>query len=418
MTRPLTIRPVRCISPVLRLPIFTLLLSSLTLNASAGGLDLSGFARIVAGTVNESGSDIGGYSNDVSLNEQSLIALQPSYTFSDQWTVTAQLLAHSNADRESGLEWLYLSYHPSDAWLFRAGKLRMPFFTYSDSIDVGYSYPWVTAPVQVYNNYLFSTFNGVSGSYNMAGEDFALNLEAYAGYFDDEIYTAGSRLNVDAKVSDLRGLVLNLNSHNVGLRLSYHAGYNETDIPNLNPLRLALTQAGFTQSAESLNSDGDVIFTEAALRYDTLRTFWKAEWVNTRTEFDLAPELTSHYFTGGFYHGSWTFHLTYATSSYAEVTPQDELAPHASNPMSPLFELANGYYQVFQGLPDGSMQSYTAGARWDFRYDMAFKADISYLKESAPRSGFFEPPASGIYSDAITDRKNATLFQLGWEWIF
>jgi hypothetical protein len=65
------------------------------------------------------------------------------------------------------------------------------------------------------------------------------------------------------------------------------------------------------------------------------------------------------------------------------------------------------------------MDTYTLVARWDFDINMALKFDVSYLKETAPRSGFFALPASGFYTDNGTaDKYSATLYQLGWEWVF
>lgn len=377
--------------------------------------EISGFSRVIAGYLDDADNRIVGYKDELSVGEQSLLALQPTYTFNEQWSVTAQLLAHSSEDRDSGIEWLYLAYRPDNAWQFRAGKLRMPFFAYSDGIDVGYSYPWISAPLQVYNNYFFSTFNGASGSYNYAGRSFALNLEAYYGYFDDDIFMAGSKVNVNARVTRLHGIVANLNSHNVGLRLSYHNGYNETEISALDPMRSALLQAGMTSSYNSLESDGDVTFLEAALSYDTLNSFYKTEWIHAKTEFDLAPALTGYYFTAGYLINDWTLHATYAASAYADVKPQQELAVHADNPLSPLYPLANGYYQLFAQVPNGSMDSYTLGARWDFHFNMALKADLTYFTETSPRSGFF---AEGGTASATSERQSATLYQLGWEWVF
>ncbi|WP_430461782.1 hypothetical protein ACQUQU_03060 [Thalassolituus sp. LLYu03] len=398
-------------------------------NALPEGLDVSGFARVVAGVVSETEREIGGYGERASLRQQSLFALQPTYTFTDEWSVTGQLLAHSSDNRESGVEWLYLSYRPADAWLFRAGKLRMPFFTYSDGIDVGYSYPWVSAPAQVYSNYLFSTFNGVSGTYNFAGDNFAFDIEAYYGYFDGDILIAGSKVDAAGRVDDLRGVVLNVRSNNIGLRLSYHRGYNDTRIDLLEPLQNGLAQAGFNASADSLNSAGEVSFIQAAMTYDTLSSFYKAEWVKTKSEFAAAPYLSGYYLTAGrnlgYWVGDWTLHGTYAASSYSDPKAETELQPilaagPSADPLAnALYEMAAGYYQLFSALPNGSMDSYTVGLRWDFETNQALKLDVTYFKETSPRSGFFATPSTGFYTeDNSNDKYSATLFQLGWEWVF
>ncbi|MAS24359.1 MAG: hypothetical protein CMI03_08670 [Oceanospirillaceae bacterium] len=408
--------------------------AGLSLSLSAGAVaitddfEVAGFARIVGGYLSGTEREVGGYDDSLSLRQQTLFALQPTYTFSDEWSVTGQLLAHTSDDRDSGVEWLYLSYRPDNAWLFRAGKLRMPFFTYSDSIDVGYSYPWITVPAQVYGNYLFSTFNGVSGSYNFAGDNFAVNIEGYYGYFDGDVLIAGSKVDAAGRVDDLRGVVLNLNSNNIGVRLSYHRGYNDTRIGLLEPLADGLAQFDYTDSAQSLDSAGEVTFIQAALSYDTLSSFYKAEWVKTKSEFAAAPFLSGYYFSAGHTMADWTVHATYAASSYANPEVETELQPIVdAGPVDPAtdplgaarYGLAAGYYQLFNALPNGSMDSYTLGVRWDFTINQALKFDVTYFEETSPRSGFFATPSTGFYTEDNSGEKySATLYQLGWEWVF
>lgn len=373
-------------------------------------LEVSGFARAIAGYLDHDSRRVEGYTDEFSITEQSLVAIQPTYSFSDKFSVTSQLIAHASDERDSGVEWLYLSYQPDNAWHFRAGKLRMPFFMYSDSVDVGYSYPWVTPPVQVYNNYLFPTFNGASASYFYSGTDFGLNLETYYGYFRGDLFLAGSRVDVETKVDDLAGLVATVSRNNLSLRLSYHQGENQTVIPYIVPLKDALYANGLDASARSLESDGQVYALQAAISYDTLNAFYKAEWVKTVTGYDIAPEVIGYYLSAGYVHDDLTFHGTYSNSEYSEVMPVMELPTEPTgDPQTDA--LASAYYQAFATTPNGSLESYSVGVRWDFRLNMALKADVTLFQESNnDRSGFF--------NGAAGDDANATLSQIAWEWIF
>lgn len=381
-------------------------------------LDVSGFVRAIAGYHDDRQDEIVGYSDTVSLKEQSLLALQPTYTVSDQFSLTGQFVGYSNSSRKSGTEWLYLSYQPNRRWQFRAGKMHMPLFSYSASVDVGYSYPWITPPIQVYNNYLPSTFNGASASYSHIGNELTVYLEGYLGYFDGDLFLAGSRVDVGAEVNDLAGIVIDVRRGNLSLRASYQIGQSDIKVPQVDPLRKALQQAQFNNSAESLRFEGENNFYGTALRYDTLNSFYKAEWVKVETQFDLAPSLTGYYFTAGHIVSDWTFHLTYAASSYSKVKAQQELRPLATNPAHPLFQPAQGYFQLFESVPNGSLDTYTLGSRWDINSNTALKAEVTFLNETAPRSGFFGTRFSGEVRGALDDKKSSTLYQLGWEWVF
>lgn len=373
-------------------------------------LELSGFARGVVGYLDHNSRTFEGYTDEFSIVEQSLIAIQPTYSFNDQFSVTSQLIAHASDDRDSGIEWLYLSYQPTSAWHLRAGKLRTPFFIYSDSIDVGYTYHWVTAPVQIYNNYLFSTFNGASASYNHAGSDLGLNVEIYSGGFEGDLYLAGTRVDLKTKVSNLAGIVATINSNNLSLRLSYHTGQNETDIPFVDELKSALYQNNFTKSAQSLESTGNVYALQASLSYDRFSSFYKAEWVQTVTGFEIAPKVTGAYVMAGYIWKNWTVHATYSISEYSDIEPTTEL-PTSPTGNAPLDQLSATYYQAFNAIPTGSLNSYTLGARWDFRLDMALKADISRFHEYRNPSGLYSIPNPQTKEDAY-------LYQVAWEWIF
>ncbi|ASP37481.1 hypothetical protein CHH28_01780 [Bacterioplanes sanyensis] len=240
----------------------------------------------------------------------------------------------------------------------------------------------------------------------------ALALEGYYGQFDGDVYIAGNRLGVDVRVTDLTGVVLNLLSHNINVRLSYHSGYNDTDLPDFDLIRVPLEQAGFGRSADSLDSHGRIHIVQGALSYDSLHSFWQAEWVRTTTEFDFTPELVGYYLTAGAYVGDVSLHATYAASSYGSVSGETELQPFLENPADPRFALARTYYGILDFIPDGSMDSYSVGARWNVRLDMALKAEISWLQETAPQSGFFANSASP------QSKQSAWLYQLGWEWVF
>jgi len=373
-------------------------------------LEVSGFARVIGGYLDHDDRRFEGYTDEVSFGEQSLVAVQPTYSFNDKLSVTSQLIGYTNSDRDSGVEWAYLSYQPNSAWHLRAGKLRTPFFIYSDSIDVGYSYPWVTAPIQIYDNYMFSTFNGASASYYQSGSEVALNLEAYYGYFKGDLFFEGSKVDLETEVEDLAGIVATINRNNLSLRMAYHQGQNKTEIPYVNELRTQLYAAGFNASAESLESSGDVYALQTSLSYDTLNSFYKAEWVKAVTGFEIAPEVTAYYLMAGYVHNDLTFHLTYSRSEYKDVEAEDELPTSPTG--NPQFDLLSAaYYRVFENTANGSLSSYTLGTRWDFRLNMALKADVSMFEASEQRNGL--PPGS----DTST-AEDAYLYQVAWEWIF
>ena len=404
------------LAPLTMLGVVTTLSSSANAAKLTDDIELSGIVRVIGGYLESDNHSIDGYSDSVSLHQQSLIALQPTWHINDRLSTTLQWVGHSGAGRESGIEWAYLSYSLNDQWQLKAGKLRMPFFHYSDSIDVGYSYPWVSPPLQLYNNKLFPTFKGANVSYNFAGESFAVRLEGLYGYYhSDSVMIAGSRLGADARVENMYGANAELRRGHWGLRLAYHTGDSQTRMEFLTPLMTALQQAGFEDASSTLKAEGLVNLYSIGADYEDFTSFYRAEWVRTVTDLDFSPTQTSYYLSAGRYIQDWTLHLTFASSANTRAEPSDELQPFLADPTTPLYPLAAGYYTAYQRTPTGGMNSVTLGARWDFRLNMALKTDISYLKETSAYSGFFVNEGD---SSQDVEAQTGTLYQIGWEWIF
>ena len=57
-------------------------------------VEFSGFARVVAGYLDEEMASFEGYDDSISFSEQSLIGLQADIRLTDTLTVATQLLAH------------------------------------------------------------------------------------------------------------------------------------------------------------------------------------------------------------------------------------------------------------------------------------------------------------------------------------
>jgi hypothetical protein len=110
----------------------------------------SGFGNIAAGMTTGSDDELFGYDNDVDFNPESLFALQAKANLSEKLSVTAQIMSRGSEDFDLGVEWAYLQYQLTDAASINVGKLRLPFYMYSDSLDVGYSYHWLRTPQSVY----------------------------------------------------------------------------------------------------------------------------------------------------------------------------------------------------------------------------------------------------------------------------
>lgn len=393
----------------LKLVLAGVMLASSTMIAADDSRDfeVSGFARVVAGYLNESTASYQGYDDSLSVSEQSLLGLQAEYAFNEQLSVAAQLLAHSGDNRNSGVEWLYVRYEPTPNWRFKAGKLRTPLFKYSDSLDVGFAYPWITPPQQIYSAYFFTNYDGITATYRQFYADTSVDIEAFWGKYEETSNFTGDEIPVGA--DPLCGLVLRLQRNNLEL----HAGYIESedftaDIPELEQFAQTLDFAGFAQSAESLRFDGKADGFVVGLNYNSLDYFVAAEWSKIESDVLLVPSNESFYATVGYNFYPFQVHATYASSEveYQQASNQIPLG------LSPeLDQLSFAYDGIIAALPEDELDSITVGIRYDIITNVALKGEVSWLDGAQAERAFF------IISDNTFDRQ-ATLYQVAVEWVF
>ncbi|MDN4501923.1 hypothetical protein QX776_05895 [Alteromonadaceae bacterium BrNp21-10] len=370
-------------------------------------IDFSGFSRVVAGVLDDENASYEGYDNSISLGQKSLLAVQVEGHLTDSWSLTTQLLAHSSNEQDSGIEWLYSTYQATDSWQLKLGKLRTPFFNYSDVLDIGYAYPWISPPQQVYNGFLFDSYEGASANYDLVTNSFSANVEIFWGKFEDEI-TVGDE-TVEAEVNQFRGLILNIQHNNLKLRMSNHKGNVVVALPEINGFAGALNQAGYPSMAQHLETKGDVKVFQLSLYYDALDYFVKSEIVQIKSPILVFPETNSYYISAGYIFYPFTVHATFA-SSHSSYTSVVSTIPSGLDPQ--LDTLAAGFDALYDNLGRDNLNSVTLGLRWDFRHGMALKADITHLKGDDNERSFFT-----ISNPTAFDYK-ANLLQVAWEWVF
>ena len=369
---------------------------------------ISGFARLVGGYLDEEKATYLDYDDSISFGEHSLFALQTDVDFSEQFSFTTQLLAHASHRRDSGVEWAYLSYRPTRNWQFKAGKLRTPFFIYSDTLDVGLTYPWIVPPQQVYLPYVFPEYIGLNAAWQFSIKDWNLETEVYWGKFDNDV-NIGHR-QVDAKVDDLRGLVLRLNRGNLRLHMSYNRGDTTLTVPELSRFVKQLRGFGFERSANSLEYSGDTSFLQAAISYETLDYFLKAEWMSFGPRVrSSVPTVESYYLSGGYTFNPITIHATFANLNAKKRRPVEEIP--AGVPQ--LARLRSAYRGVFNNANnEDDLQSLSVGLRWDLSPSVALKAEWVHLLGDRDEDAFF------IFDQNADFDRKANLFMFAVEWVF
>ncbi len=132
--------------------------------------------------------DHGAVSNNWAFAPNSLAGLQVTGHIVPGLDAVMQIVADgSNINGDQSyhpqVDWAFLRYKLNNNWTFRAGRMRIPAFLYSQTQQVGYTYPWVFLPVEVYRILPFSDFNGVDVIFrhNLGKSDWVVTLHPFVG---------------------------------------------------------------------------------------------------------------------------------------------------------------------------------------------------------------------------------------------
>ncbi|WP_395341997.1 hypothetical protein PN836_020605 [Ningiella sp. W23] len=369
--------------------------------------EFSGFARLVAGQYLQDDNSLRGYDDSISFDNDSLVALRGDCALSQSISLVGQAIYHSNEFRDSGIQWLYADYRPSRYISVKFGRQRIPFFQYSDVIDVGFAYHWITPPISVYTNYLFTEFDGLLGRYNFSNSRFNAYAEAYYGQFDGNITLFSEDIYAD--VDNIAGVLINVSSNKFSLRLSHHIGDTKVEQAELSAFSQTLSQLGFIESANTLLINDPVSISQLGLAYEDIDYFLRGEYTITRSDAFLIAVRKSGYLSAGINAYPFTFHgtVSYGTSSVGQAPSEIPIG------LSPeLDQLAIGYGFVLGQVPPDEGYQYTLGLRYDMRTNLAIKAELTHIEGEQGTRGFFDQVPRN------NEEQSGQLLQFAVEWVF
>lgn len=291
-------------------------------SSAQDNIQWSGFGTIAAGMTTSSDDALFGYDDNIDFNPDSLFALQAKADLSDKLSVTAQLMSRGSEDFDLGVEWAYLQYQISDSSSINVGKLRLPFYMYSDSLDVGYSYHWLRTPQSVYR-VAFDNYTGVSFQHNAFVGNFTFNTQIIAGNMEDDVWAGGDKDSA-AELNNLIGFNTSAAYGNLTMRVAYYQT-NDTNIhlEEIDGLLSDLREVGANQIASELEvSEDKGTFASVGFMYDNFNWFVGGEYTNLEVNGSYIPEQRSSYLTAGKRFENWALHATVGQTDDEIMNPE------------------------------------------------------------------------------------------------
>lgn len=352
----------------------------------ASDLNVNGFLSVGASMLDDNKASIAGADNQGGFKNDTVLGLQIQKQVNDSTTATGQLVSRGSDEYATEAAWAFVTYAANDNLDLRMGRLRIPFFQYSDFLEVGYAFNWVRPPSEVYR-VPFSSLDGVDLTQRFSSGSIDGSVQVYYGRFQGDFNTG-----TDVYASDYRnfaGLAFAANMGNFGTRLSYHQA---EIIMNTTDLTTALGAAGAAASAiatglgdpsaaDDFNFTGQTSqFVEAAFTYDDGTYSAVAEWTALDHESSLFLDDQAWLIGVAARFGDFTPHVTYTEE-------KDE------------FDSGNeGVIQ--KTLPLQSEQSsIIVGLRYDYDSGTALKFEIQNNDENT--SAGVDGDSATLYSVAV-----------------
>jgi hypothetical protein len=356
------------------------ILASAQASASDDDLRINGFMSVGVGMLSTDDIAASGFDTDANFSTDTIVALQISKQINETTSATTQLVSRGTESYDTNSAWAYVTYAIDSDTDVRAGRLRTPFFYYSDFLEVGYAYNWVRPPEEVYSLDALASVNGidVTHRFNMGSTDGS--VQTYFGRLDTSYAVIGEAYELELK--NFGGVVLNLNRGNFGTRLSYHRAdvYGDLDATGTRALDGLVAFATSVGRGDDFDITGQTTqFVEAAGTWENGDYAVIAEYTALRHGTASMLDANAFLVTGAKRFGTTTVHATYTTRR--DLTDGDALQ------------------KSLQTNAQVHEQSYILGARYDYDTGTAFKFEVQYQDEKT--IGGVDGKSGMLYSAAI-----------------
>lgn len=253
---------------------------------------------------------INGQTTDSWRGDQlSRLGSQLQYGLTDTLGVTVQGTLKPEQDSWKGnLEWAYLSWKAADGLTLRAGRLRTPVYMYSETLDVGFTHPWLRLPDEVYSQVQLSNYEGGDILYTVPTGIGSLAFQVGAGQaVNRNLFAMDDLYDIDYKKIFAANVSLETNGFGM-LRV----GYAEADI-DADLTTSVITPDGTPANVNFLSLHGQKgRFTSIGYQYDDGTWVSSNEWTRNNTEGDQQGHTDAFYLMGGRRFGEVLAHITYA----------------------------------------------------------------------------------------------------------
>lgn len=266
-------------------------------------IEMNSFLTIGASAISEEGRYLDKITEHVSFENDSVYGINIRTDVSDRVSGAAQLLATSTSSNFNvEAEWAYVSYKFTDTSSIRAGKLNLTTFLLSDYANVGFLFPWIRPPVEVYENNPLKNFLGVEWLHlTHIGQSAKLTTQVFVGsaQVEDNGFTF--------RATDGVGINFQLDTAHYSLRIG---GIS----PNIQ-LEQQDSTTGIVGDVVDLDDRGFMYTIGASVDWNNFILYSEAMTTDTEGQTQaIFPNQSGAYLTLGYQMGKYLPHVTFGTA--------------------------------------------------------------------------------------------------------
>lgn len=326
-----------------------------------------------------------GYSNSWSPYVDSRIGAQIAARIAPDLSGVVQVVAEQRYDGsfDPKVEWANVKYNITPDFSIRAGRIVLPSFMLSDARKVGYAYPWVRTPAEVYNLIPITNSDGVDFSYRHQFGRVKNTIQLSVGQGSAK---APPNQESTKKHNDITG------KHGWGVfdtleygKATFRASYFRTrlTIEGTQDLENKARQyggpVGIALADKYGVTDKDFEFLGLGASYESDRWFLMGEYgrINPHSAYG---KRVGGYVSSGYRIGKITPYLIYAFADVKSNTYDPGLPPPPIwHPAYETIVRMNGQLNSMLSSPP-VQQTYSAGVRWEAYRNVAVKLQFDHSR--------------------------------------
>jgi hypothetical protein len=325
-----------------------------------------------------------GHTRSWSPEVESLIGGQVSARITPELSAVVQVIAEQNYNGTytPHVEWANIKYQFTPDLSVRIGRVELPTFLFSDTRKVGYTYPWVHPPIEVYSLLPITASDGGGFSYR-------------ANLGDVTNTTQGSDVQSNTPQPNNRGTAVARDSINFSntteyksltFRLSYqHARLTIASLDGFLDTFKMFGPQGIAIAGKYISDSKPVVTEVIGASYDPGHWFVISEWGHARLNSFLGDN-TAWYASGGYRLGHFTPYVTYAHESAASNSDPGITLTGLPQALAGFATGLNAALNaILQAIPAQSTVS--LGARWDFAKNVDLKVQFDHTRIAADSDG-------------------------------